>query len=179
VRSRYLPVVRSALVLTLSFSGCYTSHEPDTDADAGAGAGADAAVSPPPPGSCFGDAVTITLEDGMDCSAGTFRGRGEVTDPGLEPEGTPLRLVRDGLGADEVSVEFRAIDCPVGQRFRIWQLTSRFSDCENAMSWSSSCGEESERVFSWIWLADERTTAELYIAGQRVGWEVRLCPVAK
>jgi hypothetical protein len=159
-------VVRWAWVwVSFSIAGCYLSHgrgdvEPVEDAGV--------------VGECFGEAVTLTVGPGAGCARAMFEGTTEVTGIVLRPAGTPLRIRR--LGGPEPTVRFRALRCPTGAtEFSLWQVGSTFSDCENAMSWRTRCDGESDRTFTWRWLAAGDEQTEMRMAGEGIDWEVEAC----
>lgn len=147
--------------------GCYGSHERDDrpppvpTVDAGA--------SEP---WCRDDAtLTLTIRDDIDCTSGWVEGTGAV---GFDPSGTPVRLVRE-IPREGLEITLAVLDCPPEGSFRVWEVSSSMSECDNAMSWApETCEPGQTRTRTWRWTAGERRTAELLFAGE-ARFEVSLC----
>ena len=115
-------------------------------------------------------ALTLTLREGVDCTSGWVMASGSI-DP-FQPSGTAVRLVRE-VPAEGVQVTIFAVEC--SEAFRVWEVSSSMSACDNAMSWApEGCEPGLERTRTWRWTAGDRESAELLFAGEG-GFEVSLC----
>jgi hypothetical protein len=126
-------------------------------------------------GVCFGEAeVTMEISPGGGCDTALVPGRG-VAGPLGPPMGTRIRLRRQGLGWEEARLEAVVRECASDGQIRLWQVSSRDSDCDNAMSWAPDCPSPVEWRRNWRWFGDDRNEAELYLAGEDALVELRLC----
>ena len=159
-------MVRAFTPLCLLLTGCYASH--GVEDRGGPVPGFDAGVEEV---FCSAEpALTLTLREGVDCTSGWVMASGSI-DP-FQPSGTAVRLVRE-VPAEGVEVTLFAVEC--GEAFRVWEVSSSMSACDNAMSWApEECEPGLERTRTWRWTAGDRETAELLFAGEG-GFEVSLC----
>jgi len=127
-------------------------------------------------GMCFGEAeVTMAIGPGGGCETATVRGTGAAA-PFGPPSGTRIRLRRDAaLGWEDVHLETFIRECASDGQIRLWQVSSRDSDCDNAMSWAPDCTAPMEWRRNWRWFGADSLEAELYLAGEGAQVELRLC----
>lgn len=149
-------------------AACYASHE--RRATGTRDAGPDARLE----GVCFGAAEhTLSVRPGSGCDTAIVMGSGPI-EP-LDPSGTKIRLLRQDLGWEDAHLRARVLRCAADGQIRLWQVSSLYSDCDNAMSWAPDCSDPMPFEHNWRWFGNDRMEAELLLAGDGARVELSLC----